>query len=173
MKTLPDSDQPQGEPKTRSQGTDAQPGVGQPSTHQLGDAEHEAWVRGQQQMLQELRKEASSGRPPLQEGTIALHVLGMAEPLIVKLETDITLGRFDAAREDKKCFDLTPYNAYALGVSRRHVILRRQGSALTLTDLESTNGTLLNGKEVISGQPYLLHDGDELILGELLVRVYF
>lgn len=124
-------------------------------------------------MLQELREEASAKRPPLPEGTVALYVLGMVEPLVVRVETEITLGRFDATRNAQTHLDLTPYNAYVLGVSRRHAVIRRQGDALTLTDLESTNGTRVNNKQIVPGQPHPLHNGDEIILGELPIHIYF
>jgi FHA domain-containing protein len=47
-------------------------------------------------------------------------------------------------------------------VSRRHAELRQEGSAWWLVDLESTNGTELNGKRV---QRAKLSDGDTITLG--------
>lgn len=47
-------------------------------------------------------------------------------------------------------------------VSRRHAELRREGSTWWLVDLESTNGTELNGKHV---QRAKLSDGDTITLG--------
>jgi hypothetical protein len=49
-------------------------------------------------------------------------------------------------------------------VSRRHAELRQEGGAWWLVDLDSTNGTLLNGKRV---QRAKLSDGDTIRLGEL------
>jgi hypothetical protein len=54
-------------------------------------------------------------------------------------------------------------------VSRHHVHLRREGSAVVLTDLGSKNGTFVNGVRV-SG-PVSLAEGDEVRLG-LVAFVY-
>jgi pSer/pThr/pTyr-binding forkhead associated (FHA) protein len=47
-------------------------------------------------------------------------------------------------------------------VSRRHAELRREGSTWWLVDLDSTNGTELNGKRV---QKAKLSEGDTITLG--------
>ena len=54
-------------------------------------------------------------------------------------------------------------------VSRRHAELRRDGSAWMLVDLDSTNGTLVNGK---LAKQHALQDGDRLRFGtsELLFK---
>jgi hypothetical protein len=48
-------------------------------------------------------------------------------------------------------------------VSRRHAQIRREGSQYFLTDLHSTNGTLLNREPVIGEE--VLHDRDEIGVG--------
>ena len=168
----PDPNQQNDKPQAPQEAAD-RPAAVQPPTHRLGEAPHNAWVREQQQMLQELRAEAAGERPQLPEGAIAIQVLGAAQPLVIQLEGELTLGRFDATHNDKKRLDLTPYNAYTLGVSRQHATIQRYGDLLTLTDLGSTNGTMVNGKTVVPGQAHPLHDGDEIILGELLIHIYF
>jgi hypothetical protein len=47
-------------------------------------------------------------------------------------------------------------------VSRKHAAIRRIGSAYWVADLDSTNGTLVNGKRVTRQQ---LEDGDRITLG--------
>ena len=44
-----------------------------------------------------------------------------------------------------------------------------QGPALVLEDLGSTNGTLVNGHPI--GQPVTLRDGDEVQVGDAIMRV--
>lgn len=51
------------------------------------------------------------------------------------------------------------------GVSRRHATLRSTGDAWDLVDLDSTNGTRVNGKPVPPGQPTALADGDRIHVG--------
>jgi len=48
-------------------------------------------------------------------------------------------------------------------VSRHHAQIRREGGQYFLTDLNSTNGTLLNREPVIGEE--LLHDRDEIGVG--------
>ncbi len=56
-------------------------------------------------------------------------------------------------------------------VSSRHCELRRSGIGYEIVDLDSTNGTKVNG-ESLGGEPRELHDGDSLQLG-LVVRAQF
>src|SRR5207248_7646120 len=47
------------------------------------------------------------------------------------------------------------------GVSRRHALLIRQpDGGLIVRDLNSANGTQVNGKDVVAGVDVPLHDGD-------------
>lgn len=52
-------------------------------------------------------------------------------------------------------------------VSRRHAELRRQGSDVLLVDLQSTNGTRVNGVPV---RERTLADGDEIMVGTTTLR---
>lgn len=54
-------------------------------------------------------------------------------------------------------------------VSATHARFTLQGPALVLEDLESTNGTMVNGH--IIGQPVTLRDGDEVQIGDTVMRV--
>ena len=49
-------------------------------------------------------------------------------------------------------------------VSRRHAIVRRQGTTLTIIDLGSSNGTLVNGVEI--HESATLKDNDKLTIGD-------
>ncbi len=72
---------------------------------------------------------------------------------VVPLDAQVTvLGR--GAEADVRLSDT--------GVSRVHAEVRIEGSAVTVTDRGSTNGTLVNGRRVSSA---VLHDGDVLELG--------
>lgn len=172
MKIRPDPDQTIGDQDADAQEPDT-PGVLLRPTSDLRTTDHDIRIREQQDMLQALREQAAAGKPPLPAGTVALHVLGMAQPLLVKVDREIYLGRFDDVHKDQVKLDLTPYNAYALGVSRRHAAIRRRGDDLVLIDLESTNGTMLNGGALVPGELYRLEDGDEITLGEMVIQIYF
>jgi pSer/pThr/pTyr-binding forkhead associated (FHA) protein len=47
-------------------------------------------------------------------------------------------------------------------VSRRHAEIRRRGPVVVLIDLDSTNGTIVNGRRV---REHPLADGDRITLG--------
>jgi len=54
-------------------------------------------------------------------------------------------------------------------VSATHARFTLQGPALVLEDLNSTNGTLVNGHPI--NQPVTLRDGDEVQIGDAIMRV--
>ncbi len=53
-------------------------------------------------------------------------------------------------------------------VSRHHCIIDQEGSAFTLRDLESHNGTRVNG--AILEEPTRLHDGDIITVGQTVMK---
>ncbi len=67
--------------------------------------------------------------------------------------------------------DLTPLGAETLGVSRHHMMLRPTPTNLFVIDLNSTNGTMRNGRSIGIRTPYSLVDGDVLTMGKLQVVV--
>jgi len=54
-----------------------------------------------------------------------------------------------------------------LSVSRRHCLLRFNGSSFVLSSLESTNGTRVNGVPI---QERVLGDGDDIMVGDTVLR---
>jgi pSer/pThr/pTyr-binding forkhead associated (FHA) protein len=56
---------------------------------------------------------------------------------------------------------------YEQGVSRRHARISRQDGRYILEDLESANGTLLNGNKI---QKETLNDGDRVGIGDVVFR---
>jgi hypothetical protein len=81
------------------------------------------------------------------------------------------VGRADAVSNFFPDVDLTPHGALDTGVGRRHARLFVQGGAVLVEDLDSTNGTFLNGARLAPRQPAPLRGGEELRLGNLALRV--
>ena len=102
---------------------------------------------------------------------IELRATGMAESLKVRITEPITIGRADNNGGFKPDIDLGPYGGEDGGVSRRHLILHADADALFVTDLQSGNGTLLNGMRLEPEKPYTLKYEDELQLGHLILGV--
>ena len=93
-------------------------------------------------------------------------------PLKHKGTTPVILGRKTGAVEGA-LIDLSPYHAHSLGVSRRHVRMETTDTGYTVEDLQSANGTWLNGNRLQPNQGYAVRSGDHIQLGELVVFVYF
>lgn len=90
-----------------------------------------------------------------------LHITEPGRPVrVVVLQGSTTIGR-DRAN------DIVLESA---GVSRHHAVLVREGPALMLIDLESANGTFVNGEPALPDELVRLADGDELRLGEVRAR---
>lgn len=83
------------------------------------------------------------------------------------------LGRFDKDPSHPDQVDLSPYSALDLGISRFHVELQIEDNQLFVIDLNSTNGSYLNGEPLIPKQRALVRNGDELLLGRLAIQVLF
>ena len=69
--------------------------------------------------------------------------------------------------------DLSPYQAYAAGVSRLHAIIKREGARIIFMDLGSANGTYINGKRLSSNVEQVINHGDIIALGKLKMQVLF
>ena len=54
-------------------------------------------------------------------------------------------------------------------ISRAHAMIGFKGTTLFVQDLDSTNGTLVNGAREHQVE---LHDGDELRMGRLVLRIW-
>jgi hypothetical protein len=81
-----------------------------------------------------------------------------------------TIGRADAVSNFFPEIDLNPYGALDNGVGRRHARLFVQGGQVLIEDMDSTNGTVLNGQKLAARQPQPLRDGDQVLVGKLLLR---
>ena len=53
-------------------------------------------------------------------------------------------------------------------VSREHAMIRKEGTHYMLFDLDSANGTILNGVQV--ARPTRLHDGDQIEIGGSCIK---
>ncbi|MEM6527383.1 MAG: FHA domain-containing protein [Chloroflexota bacterium] len=98
----------------------------------------------------------------------------MQEPIDLALsgpDKKIIIGRNDARTEVKADLDLGPYDAAKKGVSRNHVALYINGSRLIVRDLNTSNGTTLNGQRLNPEHEYIMTGSDTLILGAFRVNV--
>jgi hypothetical protein len=108
----------------------------------------------------------------LRPGQIALTVAGAAAPVVLDGRAEYVLGR-EGSDQVAADVNLSPYGGREKGVSRAHAVLRRERSQWLLIDLGSTNGTRVNGAPAPAHQPVLVHNGDEIRLSRLVIKVNF
>lgn len=87
-------------------------------------------------------------------------------------QDEITLGRVDRFTSRLPSINLTSVGAWENGVSRQHASIRRSGNNLFVIDLDSTNGTFINGTRLSPYKPSMVHDGDVIRFGlfEVVIR---
>lgn len=93
----------------------------------------------------------------------------------IEVRDKIVIGRSDPVADFYPDLDLTPYGGQDGGVSRRHAtIVQVVGEqALYLEDMDSVNGTRINGFSLEPRRRYRLRDGDELEFGEIQMVLRF
>lgn len=105
---------------------------------------------------------------------LTLYILSTRQQIVVPIKDKAILGRSNEVESDGTVhIDLSPFLAYQLGVSRRHLKLVREEDKVMAYDLSSSNGSFVNGDKISSSRGRPLKDGDELTLGSLSMRVYF
>lgn len=85
---------------------------------------------------------------------------------------EVMIGREDPVSGIFPEIDLDPYGGHEAGVGRQHAKLSVQGGQVHLEDLNSVNGTFLNRRKLVSGQPMPVNNGDELRFGKLVFNYY-
>lgn len=100
-----------------------------------------------------------------------LHLLDTGQVLPLSSRNEFTMGRISEGQPIMPDIDLSPYQAYAAGVSRLHAVIRRSGETVVFMDLGSANGTFINGNRLIPNTEQMLSHGDILALGKMRIQV--
>ena len=123
-------------------------------------------------ITQELKRKAPRLEPVAPAYSwISLHFMGSGKILPLASRNEFILGRLTDDSLILPDVDLTPYRAGASGVSRLHVMVRRDGDRATVMDLGSSNGTYLNGRRIQPDVDIALSHQDILALGALQIQV--
>ena len=110
--------------------------------------------------------------PPAPTGPrLIVEESGVVLPLPLD-KTEIIIGREDPVSNIFPEIDLTPHGGELGGVSRQHARLSRAGGQWTLTDLNSTNYTRLNGVRLEPNVPTPISDGARVQFGRVVVIVH-
>jgi len=100
-----------------------------------------------------------------------LHLLDTGQMLPLSERGEFTLGRVSDGQPIMPDIDLSPYHAYASGVSRLHAVIKRSTDRITMMDLGSSNGTYINGKRLSANVEQIIHHGDVVTFGKLKIQV--
>jgi pSer/pThr/pTyr-binding forkhead associated (FHA) protein len=94
-------------------------------------------------------------------------VLNTGREISLSADREILVGRLDAAHGIFPELDMTADSGLEQGVSRRHARIYIRDGVCFVEDLDSTNGTFLNGERVTPYLPYAFHDRDVVTFGTL------
>ncbi len=103
--------------------------------------------------------------------TISLHLVDSAQVLHLAERNEFTLGRAIEGQPILPDVDLSPFDAFTLGVSRLHAALRIINGEVVVTDLGSSNGTRVNGQKIAPHVDYPINHGDVIALGKLKIQI--
>jgi hypothetical protein len=108
----------------------------------------------------------------LEEGALmGLRMLSAGEVLSLHDRSSVTLGHAIEGQSILPDVDLGKYDADLHGISRLHAELSVDGSNIMITDLDSSNGTQVNGLFLEPNKPLRLHHGDTIKLGTLKLQI--
>ncbi len=108
------------------------------------------------------------------QAQLTLELNGKRQQVVtINDQEEITLGRVDRFTSRLPSINLTSVGAWENGVSRQHASIRRSGDNLFVIDLDSTNGTFINGTRMMPYKPSIIHDGDLIRFGLFEVTIRF
>lgn len=104
---------------------------------------------------------------------LILHVgdPSQSKTMSIPIQDRMVVGRGGAGEGEAPDLDFTPFDAATLGMSRNHAVFTYREDALYVEDLNSTNGTRINGFTIPPERSFRLRNGDELEFGSLRVSV--
>jgi hypothetical protein len=113
-----------------------------------------------------------TARLPKPTAGLALYPVGTSSPIVISEDKEFILGR-ETGDGSEKIVDLSRLDGFAMGVSRRHAMIRADENGYKIIDLNSSNGTWLNGQILAPTIANNLPSGSNVQLGQLkLVVIY-
>jgi hypothetical protein len=101
-------------------------------------------------------------------GRLMIQATNVSFPILPD-KSVLMMGREDPVGGVFPDIDLEPHGGHDAGVGRRHAQVLVKGDQIFIEDLDSVNGTLVNRHRLSPHQPCLLHPGDEVRLGKLVM----
>jgi FOG: FHA domain len=124
-----------------------------------------------QEMIREW-SEQQAREVTVPDSGVAFYVDGHSMPAYIDPNGEFVLGR-KVGTTSESLLDLAPFGGYSLGLSRRHVVIRRTQDGYELLDLGSVNGTWLDEERLVPHKSYPLPSGSHLRLGRMRLVVLY
>jgi len=102
---------------------------------------------------------------------LALYLIEAKQTLQLAGRAEYTLGRIAEGQPILPDVDLSPFDAYAQGVSRLHAALKINKNRVAIMDLGSSNGTRVNGQKIVPHVDYPISHNDQIALGKLRIQI--
>lgn len=144
-----------------------------PNRHDLAEAQYWQTTIGEEHAseIQQIVQAQIQGNLLKHHSLLTFNIGGIE--LFSTLDEEIIFGRSPDEAFDKQIIDLTGFRAHAAGVSRQHAALQRdEDNNIVLIDLDSSNGTYLNGEQLIPFHAYRVENGDEISLAHLTLIIH-
>jgi len=122
-------------------------------------------------MAEKLRFSAPK-MPKPSSNIVVLHLVGRSSPLVLESRPQMVFGRRTPGTREL-IVDLALFHGGAMGVSRKHATLHRTTHGYYMEDMNSTNGTRVNGQYIAPFKPVPVEHGDRIQLGEMIFFLYF
>lgn len=126
--------------------------------------------------LEETERVGHPATQVIQPGEVTLgphlSIAGTGVLLALSPERETLIGRGTPQSDQIPDIDLSAYGGGQSGVSRLHARLVHEGGQWYLEDLNSTNGTCVNGQPVLPGQLTVLEEDDVIQLGRMSVTFH-
>ena len=106
------------------------------------------------------------------EGGIGIYAAGSLKPYYLCMDRDLIIGR-KVETTSEAILDLSDLDAFNMGLSRRHAMIRRTESGFEITDLSSTNGTWLNSERLVPNRSYPFTSGSQIRVGRLRLFIMY
>ncbi len=118
-----------------------------------------------------VRPPAPKPAPPKRTAATVTVALLDGKRFVLRGNGAFGVGRADGAMGWHPAVDLAQHGGEPGGVSRRHAQIDVINGKAYVIDMDSSNGTKLNGCTVAANTRHALRTGDELLFGRVLARI--
>lgn len=103
---------------------------------------------------------------------MAVYFSETTKPFVIQTDKEFIIGR-KVIETSEVMLDLSDFDGFKMGLSRRHAMIRQTKSGYEIIDLSSTNGTWLNDERLVPYTPYPLASGSHLRLSRIRLSVFY